>query len=102
MSTTLDLEKYVRGATAGFNCPLYIVDLPGGGGKRNIHSYEYYDRKSGISVYRAPAVKEDQYFMYFDPIASLSADMQEAWKDEAKGKKMVETALEAARFSAQA
>ena len=38
------------------NTPLAIVDLPGGGGKRDIHSFEHYDRTTGISVYRSPAV----------------------------------------------
>ena len=35
------LEKQVRGATAGFNTPLFIVDTPAG--KRDVHSAEYYD-----------------------------------------------------------
>ncbi len=100
VATTIDLEKWVRGSTAGFNCPLYIVDLPGGGGKRNIHSYDYYDRKFGISVYRAPAVKEDQYFMYFDPLKDLEPDVQEAWMNKERRDKMLATALEAARYSA--
>lgn len=98
--TALDLEKYVRGTTAGFNTPLYIVDLPGGGGKRNIHSYEFYDRNNGISVYRAPAVKEDQYFMYFDPLSSLTDDARERWKNPELRMKMTSDALEAAKFSA--
>ena len=100
VQTTIDLEKWVRGATAGFNCPLYIVDLPGGGGKRNIHSYDFYDRETGISVYRAPAVKEDQYFMYFDPLTSLTEAARLRWADPVKRQKMVDNALEAAHFSA--
>ncbi|HEY0798525.1 MAG TPA: KamA family radical SAM protein, partial [Candidatus Baltobacteraceae bacterium] len=39
----LDIEKFVRGATAGFNTPLFICDAPGGGGKRDVHSFDYYD-----------------------------------------------------------
>ena len=53
----LDIEKHVRGSTAGFNTPTFVVDAPGGGGKRDAHSYEYYDRETGISVYTAPAVQ---------------------------------------------
>ena len=49
--TAIDIEKYVRGTTAGFNTPLFVVDAPGGGGKRDVHSYEYYDRDNGIAVY---------------------------------------------------
>lgn len=99
--TALDLEKWVRGTTAGFNCPLYIVDLPGGGGKRNIHSFDYYDRAKGISVYQAPSVKGDQYFTYFDPLHSLPEDVQADWMDPTERKKMIDTALEAARYSAR-
>src|SRR5262245_40981006 len=65
LQTALDIEKYVRGATAGFNTPTFVVDAPGGGGKRDAHSYEYYDRHSGISVYTAPSVKKG-FFLYFD------------------------------------
>ena len=102
VQTTLDLERWVRGSTAGFNCPLYIVDLPGGGGKRGIHSYEYYDRWSGISVYTAPSVKPGEFFMYYDPLHSLEPDAQQAWKDPAQRKKMIDTALEAARHNTNA
>jgi len=101
IQTTLDLERWVRGSTAGFNCPLYIVDLPGGGGKRGIHSYEYYDRSSGISVYTAPSVKPGQYFTYFDPLHSLAPEVQQDWQDPAKRTRMIDTALEAARYNVE-
>ncbi|MDW3195820.1 MAG: KamA family radical SAM protein [Cytophagales bacterium] len=39
---TVELEKAVRGVTAGFNTPLFVTDAPGGGGKRDVHSYDYY------------------------------------------------------------
>jgi lysine 2,3-aminomutase len=57
LATALEVEKHVRGSTAGFNTPTFVVDAPGGGGKRDAHSYEHYDRTTGISVYTAPAVK---------------------------------------------
>lgn len=101
VQTTLDLERWVRGSTAGFNCPLYIVDLPGGGGKRGIHSYEYYDRHSGISVYTAPSVKPGEFFTYFDPLHTLDPDVQEDWHDPAKRQRMIDTALEAARHNVE-
>ena len=44
LQTALDLEKEVRGITAGFNMPAFVVDTMGGGGKRHVHSHEYYDR----------------------------------------------------------
>jgi lysine 2,3-aminomutase len=100
IGTTIELEKKVRGTTAGFNCPLYIVDAPGGGGKRGVHSFEFYDRDSGISVYTAPSVKPGEYFMYFDPLHSLDEEMQEQWKDPVRRQEMLDTALEAARYNA--
>ena len=63
----------MRGSTAGFNTPTFVVDAPGGGGKRDAHSFEHYDRETGISVYSAPSVKPGQCFLYFDPIDQLPA-----------------------------
>merc|ERR1711939_418619 len=34
LSTILELEKRMRGTVAGFMLPAFVVDLPGGGGKR--------------------------------------------------------------------
>jgi lysine 2,3-aminomutase len=81
LQTALDLEKYVRGLTAGFNTPTFVVDAPGGGGKRSAHSFETYHRNSGISVYTAPSVKPGRYFMYFDPIDTLTPEFQEIWQN---------------------
>ncbi len=74
-----EIEKFVRGSTAGFNSPTFVCDAPGGGGKRDVHSYEYYDRENGIAVYAAPSVKPGKAFLYFDPIDRLSADAQARW-----------------------
>jgi lysine 2,3-aminomutase len=99
VDTALHIEKYVRGSTAGFNTPTFVVDAPGGGGKRDAHSYEYYDRESGISVYTAPNVKPGEFFMYFDPLHQLSAAMQRRWSDPnpAERDAMIATALSKAR-----
>src|SRR5262249_16385846 len=40
LATAVALEKHVRGTTAGFNTPVFVVDAPGGGGKRDAHSFE--------------------------------------------------------------
>ncbi len=74
-----EIEKFVRGSTAGFNSPTFVCDAPGGGGNRDVHSYEYYDRENGIAVYAAPSVKPGKAFLYFDPIDRLSADAQARW-----------------------
>jgi lysine 2,3-aminomutase len=79
IQSALDLEKAVRGTTAGFNTPLFICDAPGGGGKRDVHSFEQYDRENGIAVYRAPSVKPGEVFLYFDPLDTLSPEAQARW-----------------------
>jgi lysine 2,3-aminomutase len=93
----LHVEKRVRGSIAGFNTPTFVVDAPGGGGKRAVHSFEYYDRESGISVYTAPSVKEGEVFTYFDPLRSLSSEMQAAWHDESKQKEILGDVLATAK-----
>ncbi|MCB9625031.1 MAG: KamA family radical SAM protein [Sandaracinus sp.] len=97
VATAERLEKWVRGSTAGFNTPTFVVDAPGGGGKRTVHSYEYYDQLTGISVYTAPSVKPGQVFLYFDPIDLLPEEGQARWADESEQAKMVDEAIEIAR-----
>lgn len=68
----VELERQIRGTTAGFMTPSFVVDLPGGGGKRLANSFDSYDRASGIAAFRAPGVKgADQVFEYYDPVWSL-------------------------------
>ncbi|MBX3250038.1 MAG: KamA family radical SAM protein [Myxococcales bacterium] len=97
VATAERLEKWVRGAAAGFNTPTFVVDAPGGGGKRTVHSYEYYDHLTGISVYSAPSVKPGQLFLYFDPIDLLPEEGRARWAVEAEHGKMIDEALEVAR-----
>ncbi|MDD0852904.1 KamA family radical SAM protein [Halobacteriovorax sp. GB3] len=91
-----EIEKAVRGTTAGFNTPTFVCDLPGGGGKRHVASYEYYDEENGISVWKAPYVKPGQHFVYYDPIHKLSSEAQERWSDANIRKQMVDDALKKA------
>jgi lysine 2,3-aminomutase len=97
LDTALLIEKHVRGMTAGFNTPTFVVDAPGGGGKRDAHSYEHYDRESGISVYSAPSVKPGQLFLYFDPLDQLSEAVRRRWATREGQDAMVESALAKAR-----
>ncbi len=97
VQVAIDLEKHVRGSTAGFNTPTFVVDAPGGGGKRDCHSFEYYDRTTGVSVYTAPSVKPGSYFPYFDPIDQLPPEGKARWADPAERDKMVDEALSQAR-----
>jgi lysine 2,3-aminomutase len=85
----VELEKQVRGITAGFNMPTFVCDAPGGGGKRHVASYEYYDKANGISVWRAPNVKADELFLYFDPLYKLDPDAQKRWGSPEQREKMV-------------
>jgi lysine 2,3-aminomutase len=101
VDTAIWLEKHVRGSTAGFNTPVFVVDAPGGGGKRDAHSYEYYDRDTGISVYTAPSVKPGQYFMYFDPLHQLSTHQQRRWANPLAQDIMIQDALTQARARAR-
>ncbi|KAK7744938.1 hypothetical protein SLS53_003171 [Cytospora paraplurivora] len=77
LQTLLDVEAQIRGSIAGFMMPQFVVDLPGGGGKRLGCTYESYDRKTGISRFVAPAVTaatggrgrgKPEVFEYYDPI----------------------------------
>ena len=86
----------MRGATAGFNTPTFVVDAPGGGGKRDAHSYEYYDRETGISVYSAPSVKPGQLFLYFDPLDQLPPRSRRAGPIPREQQVMVDDALRSA------
>ncbi|HZZ65397.1 MAG TPA: KamA family radical SAM protein [Candidatus Baltobacteraceae bacterium] len=91
--TATEIEKFVRGSTAGFNSPTFVCDAPGGGGKRDVHSYEYYDRENGIAVYAAPSVKPGKAFLYFDPIDKLSPDAQARWAVKDIQEQMIHEAL---------
>jgi lysine 2,3-aminomutase len=93
---TMELEKAVRGATAGFNTPTFVVDAPGGGGKRQVHSADYYDEVTGVSVYRAPAVKPGKAFLYFDPLHALPEAGRARWANPAEHGAIVAEALAAA------
>lgn len=96
VQVNIDIEKQVRGVTAGFNTATHVVDAPAGGGKRDVHSYEYYNRQTGVSVYTAPSVKPGAFFLYFDPLCALSEDMQQAWLDPVKQEEMCEEAIASA------
>jgi len=96
LAAGLEIEKHVRGHTAGFNTPSFVVDTMGGGGKRDGHSYEYYDRQTGIAVFTSPSVKPGASFLYFDPLRTLAVEQQARWNDPEERKLLIQDALEAA------
>lgn len=89
----LELEKQVRGITAGFNTPSFVVDTMGGGGKRDAHSFEHYDRETGIAVFTSPSVKPGQKFLYFDPLRTLQPEMRQLWEIPSERERMLREAL---------
>jgi len=93
LSTAIELEKRVRGHTAGFNTPHVVADTMGGGGKRDVHSYDHYDRATGIAVFTSPAVKPGKKFLYFDPIASLDDAARWRWTQPLERRAMIDDAL---------
>lgn len=79
LAEALDIECAVRGTTAGYNTPTFVVDLPGGGGKRDAHSYNVYNREYGISMWLAPGVAPNRVFTYYDPMHTLSEAVQRVY-----------------------
>jgi lysine 2,3-aminomutase len=98
VAAAIDIEKTVRGSTAGFNTPTFVVDAPGGGGKRDCHSFDHYNRVTGVSVYQAPSVKPGQLYLYFDPISQLPEEGQRRWADPAEHTRITQEAIEAAQW----
>jgi lysine 2,3-aminomutase len=68
IAETCELEIVCRGRVAGCDLPDFIIDLPEGGGKRSVHSYESYDKVAGIARYRSPVISPERIYEYFDPI----------------------------------
>lgn len=97
LQTALDIEKQIRGKTAGFNTPTFVTDAPGGGGKRDAHSFEHYDRETGVSVYRSPNVDADAFYCYFDPIDRLPEAGRARWANPSQHEAIVAEAIERAR-----
>jgi lysine 2,3-aminomutase len=96
LQTGLAIEKGIRGSTAGFNTPLVVVDAPGGGGKRDAHSFEHYDRVTGVSVFTSPSVRPGALYFYFDPIDLLPPEGRARWAEPAQHPIMIDEARRAA------
>ena len=96
IQAAVNIEKFVRGSTAGFNTPTFVCDAPGGGGKRDVHSFEHYDRENGIAVYAAPSVKPGKAFLYFDPIDKLAPEAQARWIIPEMQERMIHEAVKRA------
>jgi lysine 2,3-aminomutase len=72
----IDLDKKIRGTLSGFMMPSFVIDLPGGGGKRLVSTSEKYE--NGIATYRAPGLdgeKGTRLYTYHDPKPIVAADI---------------------------
>ena len=96
LADSMEVERFVRGATAGFNTPTFVTDVPGGGGKRDLHSFEFYDEITGVAVYRSPAVDDSKCYLYFDPLHLLPAEGRRRWADPRQHERLVKEAILAA------
>ncbi|KAJ4297935.1 hypothetical protein N0V90_005834 [Kalmusia sp. IMI 367209] len=70
LKTIRNLDKRLRGTLSGFMMPSFVVDLPGGGGKRLVSTAEDYDETTGVSTWRAPGLpgeKGQKTYTYHDP-----------------------------------
>jgi len=50
LSEIINLDKQLRGTLSGFMMPSFVVDLPGGGGKRLVSTFEEHDAEAGSYV----------------------------------------------------
>lgn len=70
LSEIMDLDKELRGTLSGFMMPAFVIDLPGGGGKRLVGTRESYDPATGASTYKTPGLpgkKGEMTYTYHDP-----------------------------------
>lgn len=93
LAAAIEIEKQTRGQTAGFMTPTFVCDAFGGGGKRELHSYEVYDQLRGIAVYRSPVVDPDRPFFYFDPLRTIPRHLRQAWQSKPLRDAMVAQAV---------
>ena len=94
LSKILKLDKELRGTLSGFMMPAFVIDLPGGGGKRLVSTYDKYDSKTGIAEYTAPGLpneKGKRTYTYHDPRPVSDTAVEESRQE-------VEQALEEDRL----
>lgn len=85
LRTILDLDQKLRGTLSGFMMPAFVIDLPGGGGKRLVSSRESYCEKTGVATYRAPGLpgkKGTQLYTYHDPKPSSQLAVEEMRREQ--------------------
>jgi lysine 2,3-aminomutase len=71
--TMLKLEAKLRGTIAGYLMPAFVVDLPGGGGKRLASTFNSYHLETGLSTFESPTIDGNKVYEYWDPLDTLSS-----------------------------
>jgi lysine 2,3-aminomutase len=79
LATCINISKNLTGAFPGFQLPRFIVDLPGGGGKRSVYEYEFHDKKYGVYGFKSPVISGDKIYYYCDPLRYLEPNIQKEW-----------------------
>lgn len=65
---SISIYNSVTGFFPGFLSPKFVVDLPGGGGKKNICAYERQESRDGTYAYTSAICGERRLFYYYDPL----------------------------------
>ncbi|MCW6052833.1 hypothetical protein K4039_22845 [Lyngbya sp. CCAP 1446/10] len=82
LATCINISKNLTGVFPGFQLPRFIVDLPGGGGKRSVYEYEFYDQKYGIYGFKSPLISGGKIYYYCDPLRYLEPNIQKEWTEK--------------------
>jgi len=76
----IELDKELRGTLSGFMMPAFVIDLPGGGGKRLVSTHEEYNEDTGVATYTAPGLpgtKGKMTYTYYDPRPITESELAE-------------------------
>jgi lysine 2,3-aminomutase len=100
LSEIIYLDKKIRGTLSGFMMPAFVIDLPGGGGKRLVSTAESYDAKKGVARYRAIGLggdKGNRDYYYHDPKPLVAAELAALRAQKAQALKQGQTLEQVAR-----
>lgn len=85
LSKIIELDQKLRGTLSGFMMPAFVIDLPGGGGKRLVSTKESYDEVNGVARYTAPGLpgeKGTRSYFYHDPTPVNEAAVTELRQEQ--------------------
>ncbi|KAF1917103.1 hypothetical protein BDU57DRAFT_557171 [Ampelomyces quisqualis] len=94
LKVIIDLDKRIRGTVSGFMMPSFVIDLPGGGGKRLVSTHEDYNETEGVATYIAPGLdgeKGRREYTYYDPKPLVESELLELRDKREKAKEPSKT-----------